>query len=57
MLQSDCPMSERSVPVGTHLVSFMPPEESELGSKSNFKRKKMKAMLLLKVNHCRSMRI
>lgn len=43
-------MGDRSVPTGTDPVSFMPPEESEPGSKSNLKGKKMKAVLLLKAN-------
>lgn len=50
-------MEERSVPVGTDSASFMPPEESEPGSKSNLKRKKMKAVLFLKANPHKSQRI
>lgn len=50
-------MGDSSAPVGTDPGSFMPPEESEPGSKSNLKRKKMKAVLLLKANPHRSLRI
>lgn len=50
-------MGGRFVPTGTDPVSFMLPEESEPGSKSNLKGKEMKAVLLLKANPCRSLGI
>lgn len=57
VLRGDSPMADRSAPLGTVPGSFMTPEESEPGSKSNLKRKKMKAVLLLKANLRRSLRI
>lgn len=50
-------MGDRSLPIGTDSGSFTPPEESEPGSKSNLNREKMKAVLLLKANPHRTLRI
>lgn len=57
MLGGDFPVGDRFVPTGIDPVSFMLPEESKPGSKSNLKGKKKKAVLLLKANPCRSLRI